>query len=84
VSPDEADVAALADVLLAGPDIEQEGAGEWGLTIARGYARRVLAAGWRPPLDASPAAAQRPLAAGPPTPPADAAGEAHASGGSGG
>jgi hypothetical protein len=66
VSADEAQVAALADVLLLGPDIEQEGSGEWGLTVAQGYARRVLAAGWRPPENVPPALT--------PTPPESAGG----------
>lgn len=57
---------ALAELLLAGPDLDAEPSGEWGLTVARGYARRVLAAGWRPPLDVPPALI--------PTPPGSAGG----------
>lgn len=55
MTADPAQVAALAEVLLAGPDLDAEPSGEWGQTVARGYARRVLAAGWRPPLDVPPA-----------------------------
>jgi hypothetical protein len=58
---------ALAAVLLLGPDLDgAEPSGEWSLTVARGYARRVLAAGWRPPLDVPPALI--------PTPPGPAGG----------
>ena len=60
------DLDALAEVLLAGPDLDIEPSGEWGRTVARGYARRVLAAGWRPPLDVPPVLT--------PTPPGSAGG----------
>ena len=61
------DLDALAEVLLAGPDLDgAEPSGEWGRTVARGYARRVLAAGWRPPTDVPPALN--------PTPPGSAGG----------
>ena len=41
-------VAELAAVLMLGPDLEAvQPAGEWNRTVARGYARRILAAGYR-------------------------------------
>jgi hypothetical protein len=66
------DLDALTDIILRGPDLAGEPAGEWGRTIARGYARRVLAAGWRPPLDVPPAecAPSPPVCQTAPPPPA--------------
>ena len=58
----EDQLTQLTDVLVRGPELAGEPSGEWGLTVARGYARRVLAAGWRPP-NVPPASA--PVAAPP-------------------
>jgi hypothetical protein len=48
MTADDRQVDALADLLLAEPP-DLETSGEWGRTVARGYARRIIAAGWRPP-----------------------------------
>lgn len=77
MTADPALVAELAEVLLAGPDLDAEPSGEWGRTVARGYARRVLAAGWRPPIDVSPAAERATPPARESATPAPPAGETH-------
>jgi hypothetical protein len=72
------DLDALAEVLLAGPDLDgAEPSGEWGRTVALGYARRVLDAGWRPPIDVSPAAERATPPARESATPEPPAGETH-------